>query len=138
VLQPAHLSYRWVIIGAGARMTRVAIGAMFSLAVFLQPMSVESGWSRAGISSAMTFNSLTMGVAGFGWGAASDRFGARLVVLAGVMPFYAVLACAYFAKGAKKWLPSRKPETCQGLRSEVCFLARVPCAPAPFSQRHLL
>jgi MFS family permease len=78
-----NLSYRWVIIAAGALMTCVAIGAMFSLAVFLQPMSVETGWSRAGISSAMTLNFLTMGVAGFAWGALSDRFGARVVVLAG-------------------------------------------------------
>ena len=57
------LSYRWVIVAAGALMTCVAVGAMFSLAVFLQPMSVETGWSRAGISSAMTLNFLTMGVA---------------------------------------------------------------------------
>lgn len=56
---------------------------MFSLAVFLQPMSLETGWSRAGISSAMTLDFLAMGVAGFGWGAASDRFGSRIVVLIG-------------------------------------------------------
>src|SRR5215472_15542666 len=64
-------------------MTCVGIGAMFSLAVYLQPMSVETGWSRAGISSAMTLNFLTMGVAAFVWGAASDRFGTRVVVLTG-------------------------------------------------------
>jgi len=78
-----QLSYRWVIIGAGALMTCVAVGAMFSLAVFLQPISVATGWSRAGISSAMTLNFLTMAVAGFVWGTASDRFGARFVVLCG-------------------------------------------------------
>jgi hypothetical protein len=59
-------------------MTCVGIGAMFSLAVYLQPMSTETGWSRAGISSAMTIDFLTMGIAGFGWGAASDKFGACL------------------------------------------------------------
>ena len=75
--------YRWVIIGVGALMTCVGIGAMFSLAVFLQPMSADTGWSRAGISSAMTLNFLVMGAAGFGWGALSDRVGARIVVLAG-------------------------------------------------------
>ena len=80
----AH-SYRWVIVAAGALMTCVAIGAMFSLAVFLEPMSVQSGWSRAGISSAMTLDFLVMGVAGFGWGAISDRFGPRIVVLAGAI-----------------------------------------------------
>jgi MFS family permease len=78
-------SYRWVIVGAGALMTCVAIGAMFSLAVFLDPMSTATGWSRAGISSAMTLNFLVMGAGGFAWGAASDRFGARVVVLAGAV-----------------------------------------------------
>lgn len=76
-------SYRWVIVAVGALMTCVGIGAMFSLAVFLQPMAADTGWSRTGISSAMTLDFLVMGVAGFGWGAASDRFGARFVVLAG-------------------------------------------------------
>ncbi len=79
------LPYRWVIVGAGALITCVAIGAMFSLAVYLQPMSAATGWSRAGISSAMTLDFLTMGVAGFGWGAASDRFGPRIVVLIGAV-----------------------------------------------------
>jgi MFS family permease len=78
-------SYRWVIVGAGALMTCVAIGAMFSLAVFLEPMSTETGWSRAGISSAMTLNFLIMGAGAFGWGAASDRFGPRIVVLIGAV-----------------------------------------------------
>ncbi len=78
-------SYRWVIVAIGALMTCVAIGAMFSLAVYLQPMSAETGWSRAGISSAMTLDFLTMGVAGFGWGALSDRFGTRIVVLSGAI-----------------------------------------------------
>jgi MFS family permease len=79
------LSYRWVIVAAGALMTCVAIGAMFSLAVYLEPMSAETGWSRAGISSAMTLDFLTMGIAGFGWGTASDRFGSRVVVLIGAV-----------------------------------------------------
>jgi MFS family permease len=66
-------------------MTCVAIGSMFSLAVFLEPMSTATGWSRGGISSAMTLNFLIMGAGAFGWGAASDRFGTRIVVLIGTM-----------------------------------------------------
>jgi MFS family permease len=80
-----QLSYRWVIVGVGALMTCVAIGAMFSLAIYLQPMSAATGWSRTGISSAMTLDFLVMGAAGFGWGALSDRIGPRLVVLAGAV-----------------------------------------------------
>jgi MFS family permease len=75
--------YRWVIVGAGALMTCVGIGAMFALAIYLEPMSADTGWSRTGISSAMTLDFLVMGVASFAWGAASDRFGARIVVLCG-------------------------------------------------------
>lgn len=75
--------YRWTIVIAGAILTCVAIGAMFSLAIFLQPIAADTGWSRAGISSGMTLNFLVMGISGFGWGAASDRVGARPVVLTG-------------------------------------------------------
>ena len=78
-------SYGWVIVAAGALMTCVALGAMFSLAIFLEPMSTATGWSRAGISSAMTLNFLVMGLGAFGWGAASDRFGTRIVVLIGAV-----------------------------------------------------
>ena len=74
-----------MIVAAGALMGCVAVGAMFSLAVFLQPMSAETGWSRAGISGAMTFDFLTMGLAGFMWGTLSDRYGARIVTLAGAV-----------------------------------------------------
>jgi MFS family permease len=77
------LYYGWVVVAAGALMGCVAIGTMFSLAVFLQPMSEATGWSRTGVSSAMTLDFLTMGVAAFGWGALTDRFGPRIVVLAG-------------------------------------------------------
>lgn len=78
-------SYGWVIVAAGALMTCVALGAMFSLAVFLEPLATATGWSRAGISSAMTLNFLVMGLGAFGWGVASDRFGTRIVVVLGAL-----------------------------------------------------
>jgi MFS family permease len=77
--------YGWVMVAIGALMGCVAIGAMMSLAVFLQPITEATGWSRAGVSTAMTFGFLVMGAAGFGWGALSDRFGTRPVVLAGAV-----------------------------------------------------
>lgn len=77
--------YGWVVVGAGALMGCVAIGALFSLAVFLQPMSEATGWSRTGISTAMTLDFLAMGVAAFGWGALTDRFGPKMVVLSGAV-----------------------------------------------------
>jgi MFS family permease len=75
--------YGWILVALGGLMGCVAVGAMFSLAVFLEPMSVETGWGRTGISFAMTLNFLAMGLGSFGWGLASDQWGARVVVLIG-------------------------------------------------------
>jgi MFS family permease len=75
--------YRWVIVAAGGLLGCVAIGAMFSLPVFLRPMSQETGWSVSGISTAMTIGFLAMAVASMAWGGLSDRFGPRPVVLTG-------------------------------------------------------
>ncbi len=75
--------YRWVIVFAGGLMGCVAVGVMFSLAVFLEPIARQTGWSHAAISSAMTLNFIVMGLGSFMWGAASDRFGTRIVVLIG-------------------------------------------------------
>jgi MFS family permease len=58
---------------------------MFSLAVFLRPITEATGWSTTAVSTAMTLNFLGMGAAGFGWGALSDRIGPRPVVLAGAI-----------------------------------------------------
>jgi MFS family permease len=77
--------YGWVMVALGAFMTCIAIGAMFSLAVFLRPITEATGWSTTAVSTAMTLNFLGMGAAGFGWGALSDRIGPRPVVLAGAI-----------------------------------------------------
>src|SRR5258706_15643458 len=69
--------YGWVMVALGAFMTCIAIGAMFSLAVFLQPITQSTGWSHAEVSGAMTIGFLAMGAAGFGWGALSRRIGPR-------------------------------------------------------------
>src|SRR5215472_1549331 len=79
----ARFDYGWVVVAAGALMTCVGFGSMLSLAVFLQPISEAMGWSRAGVSAAATLDFLVMAVAAFFWGTMSDRFGTRIVVLAG-------------------------------------------------------
>ncbi|MFL5258956.1 MAG: MFS transporter [Hyphomicrobiales bacterium] len=86
--------YRWVIVAAGGILGCVAIGAMFSLPVFLLPISRDTGWSVTGVSSAMTVGFLAMAVASMVWGTLSDRFGPRLVVLTGSVVLAASLALA--------------------------------------------
>jgi len=86
--------YRWVIVAAGGLLGCVAIGAMFSLPVFLRPISRDTGWSITGISSAMTFGFLAMALGSIVWGNLSDRFGPRLIVLIGSCVLATALALA--------------------------------------------
>ena len=77
-------SYGWVVVGRGrADDLRRRSASMLSLAVFLQPISQDMGWSRSGVSAAATIDFLAMGLAAFFWGALSDRYGTRIVVLSG-------------------------------------------------------
>jgi MFS family permease len=77
------LFYGWVIVGAGIVVSCIGVGTMLSLGVFLQPVSEATGWSRTGISTVALLNWLCMGIGSFLWGALSDRFGTRVVVLSG-------------------------------------------------------
>lgn len=91
--------YRWVIVAAGGLLGCVAMGAMFSLPVFLRPIGEATGWSVTGISAAMTFGFLSMALGSLVWGGLSDRIGARPVVLAGSVILAASLGLASRAPG---------------------------------------
>src|SRR5437879_3144615 len=78
-----RLFYGWIVVGVGIVVSCIGVGTMLSLGVFLQPMSEATGWSRSGISTAALLNWLCMGIGSFLWGALSDRFGTRAVVLSG-------------------------------------------------------
>jgi len=75
--------YGWVVVAVGIVITCVGFGAMLTLSIFLQPMAEAMGWSRTGIAAAAMLNFLCMGVGAFVWGALSDRYGTRAVVLCG-------------------------------------------------------
>lgn len=79
----AEPAYRWVIVAAGGLLGCIAMGAMFSLPVMLLAIAGDTGWSVAGVSSAMTIGFLAMAVGSVVWGTLSDRIGARAVVLIG-------------------------------------------------------
>src|SRR5262245_16986221 len=82
-IKMTKLHYRWVIVAAGGLLGCVAIGGMFSLPVFLQPIARDTGWSVTGVSSAMTIGFLAMAFTSMAWGTLSDRFGPLPVVLTG-------------------------------------------------------
>ncbi|WP_337182520.1 MFS transporter [Shinella sp.] len=92
-----HTHYRWVIVAAGGLLGCIAIGAMFSLPVFLLPISRDTGWSVTGVSTAMTIGFLAMAFASMAWGGLSDRWGPRPVVLTGSVLLAASLAATSVA-----------------------------------------
>ena len=87
-------NFRWIIVAAGGLLGCIAMGAMFSLPVFLLPMARDTGWSVTGISAAMTIGFLSMALCSMAWGSLSDRFGPRLIVMAGSLILAASLALA--------------------------------------------
>jgi len=87
-------NYRWVIVAAGGLLGCVAIGAMFSLPVFLVPIARTTGWSVTGVSTAMTIGFLEMSFASIVWGTLSDRFGPRVIVFTGSVLLAGSLALA--------------------------------------------
>ncbi len=89
-----HISYRWVMVAAGGLLGCMVIGSLFSLPVFLMPISKETGWSVTGISAAMTVGFLAMAFGNIASGMLSDRIGPRPVVLAGSVLLSGSLALA--------------------------------------------
>jgi MFS family permease len=78
-----RLFYGWVVLAAAAAIICIGMGALFSLAVFLNPIEQTMGWSRGAISTVALLNWLAMGVGSFVWGALSDRIGGRGVAIGG-------------------------------------------------------
>jgi MFS family permease len=90
----SNSTYRWIIVAAGGLLGCVAIGGMFSLPVFLQPIARDTGWSVTGVSGAMTIGFLAMAFTSMAWGTLSDRVGPLAVVLTGSIVLAASLALA--------------------------------------------
>ena len=90
----SNSTYRWVIVAAGGLLGCVAIGAMFSLPVFLVPISQDTGWSVTGVSSAMTIGFIAMALGEHGLGQPVGPLRPAPVVLTGSVLLAASLALA--------------------------------------------
>jgi len=83
--------YGWVVLAASVGLIAVGTGTIFSLAVFLRPLEEQFGWTRSLISGIAFVNWVIFGIGSFGWGALSDRVGARQVVGTGAVILGAAL-----------------------------------------------
>ncbi len=73
--------YGWVVLTLSFLTTLVGAGIRSAPAVFIHPLEVEFGWSRAAIASAVSINLLLFGVAAPISGWLLERFGPRRVMI---------------------------------------------------------
>jgi len=75
--------YGWVMVFVTFLLSALAFGGLPAVAVFIKPLSLEFGWSRAEISLGYTTMAMSAAVAGLGFGVIADRFGTRWSALLG-------------------------------------------------------
>ena len=80
-LLPVPFHYGWVVVSLSFLTTLIGAGIRSAPAVFIHPLEVEFGWSRAAIAFAISINLLLFGVAAPISGWLLDRFGPRRVMM---------------------------------------------------------
>jgi predicted MFS family arabinose efflux permease len=81
------LSMKQVLI-CGALIVTLSMGIRHGFGLWLQPVTMDRGWSRETFALAIAIQNLSWGIAGPFAGALSDRFGAFRVLMVGAL-FYA-------------------------------------------------
>ncbi|MBO68581.1 MAG: hypothetical protein CL398_09745 [Acidiferrobacteraceae bacterium] len=72
--------YAYRIVAAGSVMQMMYLGCVFTFSVFFPGFEIEFGWTRASIAGAASLNFLMLGMCGILMGAATDRYGPRIVL----------------------------------------------------------
>lgn len=88
---PAPLSLQRVLL-CGAAVVTLSMGIRHGFGLWLQPITLERGWTRETFAFAMAVQNLAWGLAGPLAGVVADRFGAMRVLLAGTLLYAAGLA----------------------------------------------
>ena len=76
--------YGWVVVAVTALTLLVSAGVRSAPGVMIHPLEMDLGWSRTAISFAVSLGLLLYGLAGPFAGWLMDRFGPRLMMLAGL------------------------------------------------------
>ncbi len=88
---PARLSMTQVLI-CGAAIVTLSMGIRHGFGLWLQPITMDRGWTRETFAFAMAIQNITWGIAGLFAGMVADRFGAFRVLLAGSVAYALGLA----------------------------------------------
>jgi MFS family permease len=102
---PAPLSMTRVLL-CGAAIVTLSMGIRHGFGLWLQPVTMERGWTRETFAFAMAVQNLTWGVAGLFTGMVADRFGAFRVLVACGLAYAAGLALMALASTPWAFLAS--------------------------------
>jgi MFS family permease len=84
------------ILAASVAILLIALGLRATFGLFLQPMSVDNGWTREVFSMAFAIQSIVWGLGAPLFGAMADRYGAGRTIVAGTVLYAAgLLAMAH-------------------------------------------
>ena len=75
----------WLMVIACTGLVAMGFGAINNIAVFLMPLGMEFGWSRAELSLAYSIATFSTGLGGIVMGHFADRMPIRRVVLCGAL-----------------------------------------------------
>lgn len=81
---PPRLSMTQVLL-CGAAIVTLSMGIRHGFGLWLQPITMDRGWSRETFAFALAIQNLAWGIAGPFAGALADRFGAFRVLIAGAV-----------------------------------------------------
>jgi len=79
--------YGWIIVAAAFIIIGLGMGLMFSLGVFMEPLETAFGWGRGQIAQGILYGWLMYGTFSLVFGALSDRFGMRRIIMVGGLMF---------------------------------------------------
>ena len=85
--KPAPLSMNQVLV-CGALIVTLSMGIRHGFGLWLQPITMDRGWSRETFAFAIAIQNLAWGLAGPVAGLVADRYGAWRVLIVGTL-FYA-------------------------------------------------
>jgi MFS family permease len=75
-----RIFYGYIVAAVAIVVMLLGTGTRTSFGVFFKPMIEDFGWSRGGMSAAVTLSMLVQGVWGIFMGRLNDKFGPRLII----------------------------------------------------------
>jgi MFS family permease len=83
MVEKNKIFWGWYVVAGAFLLMAVNYGARYSFGIFVQPLTVENGWSRSAVSLAASINLIVYALVGISAGRLLDRIAPRWIATAG-------------------------------------------------------